>query len=255
MKTVPRLSEDGADSFETALLRSARADGASANREKTLAALAIACAAGATGATTVVAAQAVIAAGRRMSVLKWALALLGLGVIGGVAGVAVFRHRGAPPTVDRAVFAPVAAPALVPPPALALPLVVAPEPTVAAPIPGATAERTGARFSSTGKTATKASPSADTLLEEVSIVDRARQQLVDGDGIAAAQTARAYLVRFPRGRLAGEAEVIRIRAALLTGGSAVAAPLAAAFLRAHPDSPHAPALRKIVRATAPGSAP
>jgi outer membrane protein assembly factor BamD (BamD/ComL family) len=96
----------------------------------------------------------------------------------------------------------------------------------------------------------RASAAGDSLLQEVAIVDRARQQLLQEDGVAATQTAESYLARFPTGRLAGEAKVIRIRAALLTGGHAAAAPLAESFLRQHPESPHAPELRKLLRAAA-----
>jgi hypothetical protein len=78
---------------------------------------------------------------------------------------------------------------------------------------------------------------------------------VQRDGAGALRIAEAYLARFPQGRLAGEAEVIHVRAALLTGGPGAAAPLARAFLRAHPDSPHAEALRKILQAVPAAGGP
>ncbi len=93
---------------------------------------------------------------------------------------------------------------------------------------------------------TTPAPDDDSLLEEASILDRARWQLSQRDGAGARKTAEGYLERFPRGRLAAEAEAVRIHATLLTDGRAAAAPLAQAFLRAHPDSPHAPALRRIL---------
>jgi len=84
----------------------------------------------------------------------------------------------------------------------------------------------------------------DALLEEVSLLDRARLRLSRRDAAGAQQDADAYLARFPDGRLASEATVIRIRAVFLSQGRSAAAPLAEAFLRQHPDSPHASSLRQ-----------
>jgi outer membrane protein assembly factor BamD (BamD/ComL family) len=88
--------------------------------------------------------------------------------------------------------------------------------------------------------------SDDSLMAEAALVDRARLQLWRRDGEGARQTADSYLARFPHGRLAAEAQVIRVHAALLTGGPTAAAPLARAFLRLYPDSPHAPAMRRVL---------
>jgi outer membrane protein assembly factor BamD (BamD/ComL family) len=83
-------------------------------------------------------------------------------------------------------------------------------------------------------------------MQEAALLDRARQQLWHRDGEGARRTADSYLARFPHGRLAVEAQVIRVHAAFLTGGPTAAAPLARAFLRLHPDSPHAPAVRRML---------
>lgn len=248
MNPESRLSEDGADEFEAKLLQSARTDGASANRERTLAALAIAgTAALAGGAGAAKAKGALAGALRRLGSLKM-LAVMSLTVAAGAVGVVAYRRDASPAADDHAVVVqpsnvalpPVLPPATEPPaPAVPPDPPALPSPVVAAPRSHVTKSRS--------KPATAA---ADSLLQEVAILDRARGQLLERDGGAAARTAESYLARFPNGRLAGEARVIRIRAALLTGGHAAAAPLAESFLRQHPDSPHAPELRKILRAAA-----
>jgi len=262
MTTPSRLSQEGggADSFEAALLRSARNDGASAKRERTLAALAIAGVAGSVAAGTVAGTRSTGAVLQAIKSLGWlksvAVLGLGLGVGGGVVGLVAFHHdarradRTSAAIALPSVMAPVKEPDdLKPPPLPAAP--VSPPAVAAAP---ARAQIVGPRGH-----AVKASPravgSADSLMEEASLLDRARLLLVQRDGAGALRIADGYLARFPQGRLASEAQVIRIRAALLTGGPAVAAPLARAFLRAHPDSPHAEALRKISQAAPAADGP
>ncbi|HET6284529.1 MAG TPA: hypothetical protein VFH73_26470 [Polyangia bacterium] len=253
MNPESRLSEDGADEFEAKLLRSARTDGASANRERTLAALAIAGTAALAGGVGAAKAKGVLAGAlRRLGSLKM-LAVMSLVVAAGAVGVAAYKRDAGPAAdahamVDRAptlqprnVAGAPALPSATEPPVPAMPSdrPALPSPSVAAPRSRVTKARSRPALAT-----------ADSLLQEVAILDRARGQLLERDGVAAARTADSYLARFPNGRLAGEAKVIRIRAALLTGGHAAAAPLAESFLRQHPDSPHAPELRKILRAAA-----
>ena len=250
MNPESRLSENGADEFEATLLRSARSDGASANRDRTLAALAIAGTAAVSGGVGASWAKGTLAAAiKRLGSGKW-MALVSLGVAAGVVGVAVYMHRSRPVVDDHAT---IVAPVNVASPSAALPATESPAPALALPPPEQPAPPSPAAAaprSHVAKPRAKASVAADSLLQEVAIVDRARQQLLQQDGVAATQTAESYLARFPNGRLAGEAKVILIRAALLTGGHAAAAPLAESFLRQHPDSPHAPELRKLLRAAA-----
>jgi hypothetical protein len=85
----------------------------------------------------------------------------------------------------------------------------------------------------------------DGLLEEVSILDRARLRLSRLDAAGALQDADTYLARFPEGQLAGEAMVIRIRASSISLGRSTAARLAESFLQQHPDSPYAASLRQM----------
>jgi hypothetical protein len=250
MTTPSRLSQagGGADSFEAALLRSARNDGVSAKRERTLAALALAGVAGSVAAGTVAGTRSTGTVLQAIKSLGWLKGLavigLGLGVAGGVVGLVAFRHNVRRADQTR--------------PAMALPGDRGPLPSVIAPVkepsdlnpPPPAPARTGVVVprGRSVKATSRPIVSADSLMEEASLLDRARLLLVQRDGAGARQIAEAYLVRFPQGRLAGEAEAIRVRAALLTGGPAAAAPLARTFLRAHPDSPHAAALRKILQA-------
>ncbi|HEY0711497.1 MAG TPA: hypothetical protein VGF45_02410, partial [Polyangia bacterium] len=96
-------------------------------------------------------------------------------------------------------------------------------------------------------------PSVDVLSEEVRLLDQARWQISQKDGVAAIETVATYLARFPQGRLVLEAEVVRIQAVRMLSGDVAAARMAQAFLRRHPDSAHAPALRRLIEsaATAP----
>jgi outer membrane protein assembly factor BamD (BamD/ComL family) len=91
---------------------------------------------------------------------------------------------------------------------------------------------------------------ADSLLEEVSLLDRARASLGRHDGTGALRAAEDYLAQFPNGRLRMEAAVIRVYALLLAKGLSAAGPAAEDFVRRHPDSPHAARLRRILAASA-----
>jgi len=255
MRTPPRLLEDGADPFEAELLRSARGDGASARRERTLAALGIAgtTLAGAGLAT----AQAALGSAKALTALKVGV-LLSVAAIGSATTVALVerhaRHVATPTSAmaasdanaaSRAPFAASEArsPTLVPSapaapdrPAAAVAKSTRPLPLVRPP--------------EAVRPSTKPLAAADPLSEEVSLLDEARRQLVNHDGPAAMRAASTYLTRFPAGRLADEAQVLRVDAAFLIGGRSASAPLAEAFLREHPDSPHAPAVRELLRSAA-----
>lgn len=256
MTSLPRLSEDGADEFEARLLRSARSDGASADRERILAALAVAGAVTAAGsgglAGSVAGAKATPAVIKRLGSLK-TLALLGLGVVAGIGGLVLYRSSGPAEDAVATVTAPLPLPSSA---RIAAPVAAAEPPPAegASPSEPKPASRSGV-VRSKAKSRRGTAVTGDSLLIEVSIVDRARLQLSKRDGAGARKTAEAYLARFPQGRLAGEAKVIRLRAVLLTHGQAAAAPLAASFLREHPDSPHAAMARGVVEAASPGRKP
>ncbi|HEY0707010.1 MAG TPA: hypothetical protein VGG33_09440 [Polyangia bacterium] len=232
--TIRRLSEEGADPFEAELLRSARQDAASATPRRTLAAL---------GLTTAAAAQAAalprpsFRSWTKLGAAKWGV--LTTLVIGGTATF-LYQPRSSPPPPSQVAPAPQAAPA---------PLPVGPifEAPVVQPAP-APELRSAARPK---KQRVLAPSSPDLLSQELALVDRARWQLSQKDVVAAVDTVDVYLGRFPRGRLLAEAELIRIQAVRELAGEATAARMAAEFLRRHPDSPHAPALKRMLADPSP----
>jgi hypothetical protein len=85
-----------------------------------------------------------------------------------------------------------------------------------------------------------------TLAEEVDALDRARAALSRGDSRAALQALDAYGRAYPRGRLALEAEVLRIDALDKSGQSAGARRRAERFLRQNPQSVLASRVRRIL---------
>jgi hypothetical protein len=85
-----------------------------------------------------------------------------------------------------------------------------------------------------------------TLAEEVDALDRARAALSRGDSRAALQALDAYGRAYPRGRLALEAEVLRIDALDKSGQSAGARRRAERFLRQNPQSVLAARVRRIL---------
>jgi hypothetical protein len=88
--------------------------------------------------------------------------------------------------------------------------------------------------------------SADTVAEEVAALDKARAALAAGDGSTALARLDAYERRYPRGTLAPEAAVLRVRALVKLGRSREARSAVEAFVRAHPGSPQASRLRSLV---------
>ncbi|MCC6554624.1 MAG: outer membrane protein assembly factor BamD, partial [Polyangiaceae bacterium] len=83
----------------------------------------------------------------------------------------------------------------------------------------------------------------------------AREALAGGRARAALAALDAYSARFPGGRLALEAEVLRIEALAGSGEASAATALARAFLAAHPASPYANRLRPIAERGGAGTIP
>src|SRR5439155_11813628 len=81
------------------------------------------------------------------------------------------------------------------------------------------------------------------LVEEVALLDRAREALVAGDPRRALAALDAYERARVGTRLAAEATLLRIEGLLASGDRARAASLAAEFLRAHPERPVAGRMR------------
>jgi hypothetical protein len=85
---------------------------------------------------------------------------------------------------------------------------------------------------------------ADSLSRELTALDTARLRLAKGDTTGAQAALDQYGRSFPRGRLAMEAEVLRIDALARGGRTAAARSRAAAFLRNHPGSVLTPRVRQ-----------
>jgi hypothetical protein len=85
-----------------------------------------------------------------------------------------------------------------------------------------------------------------TLAEEVDAVDAARSALARGDARSALSVLDAYARAYPRGRLALEAEVLRIHALDKSGQFDSARRRAELFLRHHPKSVLASRVRRFL---------
>jgi TolA-binding protein len=208
MSDPGRLFEQTDSELERLLLGVGRSEKSSARaRARTLAALGVA--AGSSG-LAVTAATAAASAGPAsasfLGKITWAKIALGLSALGAVA---------AGPPVYRAwqrynVHAPAASPAAV---------------VAAAPIAAAGAP--------------EASPAVNapaTLTRELGALDAIRAALARGQAPRALEMLDAYARRYPEGRLALEAEILRIDALARDGRADSARARAAAFLERHPKS-------------------
>jgi outer membrane protein assembly factor BamD (BamD/ComL family) len=86
------------------------------------------------------------------------------------------------------------------------------------------------------------------LSDEIVPIDRARAALSRGDTDTALRTLDEYDREFSQGTLAPEAAVLRIEALTGAGRSGEARAAARAFLAAHPTSPLASRVRKVLGA-------
>jgi hypothetical protein len=135
--------------------------------------------------------------------------------------------------------------AVAPPPAPApLP---APAPPPAPAVAGPPAPKPGLRsHTRVAAAASSASSSASRLREETGLLSEARQALREGEAARALRLLEESRRRFPAGVLEQERERLTIEALLKDGRSAQASSRGAEFLRKHPDSPHAAAIRRLV---------
>ncbi len=219
MKEPSRLLEEpGTDALQASLLRIARGEGPSAG----LAAGTLSAPSDA-AQTTASHALASSAAG------KWGVVALG-------ASLAVyFSVQPKPLSLPRAV-APVTASVLAPPSravevasANLVPVTKLEDlPTLAE---GADAPKSGG---------------APTLAEEVAAIKSAKAALASANATQALRELDAYKGRFPRGRLAQEATVVRIEALISMGNPVAAGTIADHFLASHADSPYAARVRTLV---------
>lgn len=98
------------------------------------------------------------------------------------------------------------------------------------------APRTGAR-----------KPAADAhagLRDELALVEAVSRATKAGNGALALSHSLEYKRRFPRGKLALEAQVLHIEALALAGNRSEASRLAQSFLKRYPDSPVAARIRR-----------
>jgi outer membrane protein assembly factor BamD (BamD/ComL family) len=84
------------------------------------------------------------------------------------------------------------------------------------------------------------------LREETRELDRARAAIVAGDAGAGLVALDRYAAAFPRGALAEEATLLRIKALVMRGDRARARALARSFMAARPRDPHIEELRLLL---------
>ena len=77
-------------------------------------------------------------------------------------------------------------------------------------------------------------------------MDRARAAVRARDGKGALAALADYQRRFPRGTFAQEAMVLRIEALVQIGETGAARALGKKFLAAHPESPHAERIERLL---------
>jgi hypothetical protein len=179
-----------------------------------------------------------------ISIAAWACVTVGAGA---TARVIVTHARSTnvdPPAVVASVSAlPAAPPANSAPPDTAAPDTVSPPDTAAPdsepPPPPSTlpsAKPLGLRAPREAVSAApSAAPPADSLAEEVALVEEARRAVRARDAGRALAAIDAHARRFPRGKLGLEVTVLRIEALLAQGNRAAARSVGERFLAAHPN--------------------
>lgn len=213
-----------------------------AAREATLAALGV----GAALTTTAAAAGSASIAPKAAAsfvLAKWlVIGVVGLGLVSTGAFLAL-RRSDSPAPVPAPTNAPVTTPAPPPPAATttvtsgpALDVDSLPEATNAAPV----AARAVRPHASTSRS------TSDGLGNQISIVDRARGALADGNAARAIELVGEYESAYPNGKFTQEAEVIRIEALLNEGDRAAARRVGEHFLDTNPTSPHAAHVRALI---------
>jgi hypothetical protein len=224
-----RLGQEGGGSaLEQALLAAGRSYGSSATaRAKTMAALGVA------GSATLLAGTAQAVPLGTLAKLTWGKILAAISLAGAAAAVPGYyawqHHQAAKQaanmTAPAALSARQVAATPEPAPAAAMAGAMAGQPTTVA------AETEGAPVVSTRTVARPV-----TLAHELSTLDAARGMLTRGDASGALARLDRYAHAYPHGRLALEAEVLRIDALDAAGRPDAARARAQAFLDRHPHS-------------------
>jgi len=229
------LDENDTDAVEADLLRLARSDGPSLkSRERILAALGAGAVGVAADTATGAGAQTAAKGVGMSSGLKWGL--VGLAGLAIPLGAWLFMNRADSSKAPRSSTEP---PAVVaPPPEKAVaPAVQAPE---AAPIVSVD------QLPALPSTDAKPGAAEPSLAEEVAQIKKAKGALAGGSAQAAIHELDVYKTRFPKGRLAQEATMVRIEALLRSGNRQAATALGQRFLKANPDSPYAARVRSLI---------
>jgi hypothetical protein len=263
MKQPRRLHTEAIDDLERAVLASWRSGGPSADsKRRALASLGAGLGTGLSVATVSNAASGAaagsvggsIAPKAATLVLSSTLKLVVAGSVGLASATAVlYRATSVPPPADTP--AAVASPS---PPSPAAPEPVAPREPAPIEVP-----RQPAALPMTARTtpprapATASSPELRTELhdaaahpsiaEELASLDEAREALRGGDASRALRVLDGHDARNPDGALSQEATVVRVQALLLAGDGAGAATVGRRFLDAHPASPYAAQVRRIIQ--------
>ncbi|WP_437596310.1 hypothetical protein [Sorangium sp. So ce590] len=254
MSEPRRMLEESDSPLERALLSAGASYQTSPEtRAKTMAALGLAGAAALSA--SVVAPAAVSAAGTaaassslavKLGWTKILVALSTVGVLAGIpAGYLAWRGQQAPEplAVHRfggALADPIARAAPRPTPAAQAAPVEAPPEELPAPA------RAGDSGGAAPRVAPKPSASSTALQAELSALDAARTTLASGNAQGALALLDAYSREHPRGRMALEAEVLRIDALAKSGRPDAASQRAETFLRRHPNSVLASRVRRYV---------
>jgi len=241
-----RLIDDDVTEFEAALLRAGRGEAPPPGaRNRALAAVGIASGVVAATATATTAAAATKGGGFFAGALALkafgAVVLVGAVSVGGVQYVKSRRAPAPQPTVQ--------APAPIPakPIVVAAPVVVA-KPTIASPDPTVAPEPPKEVAPSPTSAKLEAPAPQPSLTKELAVLDEARKALAS-DPTRALSLVDQHDKSFPGGALAQESTVLRIDALARLGRTSEAKSLAQTFLAAHPDSPNAPRVRKIIDTT------
>lgn len=235
MKEPSRLRDEDASALERALLEAGVAYRSPPSaRAKTLGALGLA------GSATLIAGATQAAPVSAIAKLTWTKLLTTVLLVGAVAAVPVGYYAWHRQPIGTHAGTALAAPA----PVVLAQAVETPEPA-AAPSEGPAVAPPVALVSPPAQphlgvrvahARPEAGPASVTLAHELSSIDAARARLARGDAEGALTKLDAYTRGYPRGRLALEAEVLRIDALDQSGRTSAARERAEAFLRRHPHS-------------------
>lgn len=237
-----RIVEAEPEGFEADLLRAARGYTPPSSAKRHIL-VGVGLTAGATTAAT--GSQAAVAAAKALLGGKAGIVLLVLGGALGAGGAYELHARSAAGEGEHPVGL-VAAPAPPLAPRIAPSIEPSLAPPVAEPVAVPRAKPARAAPSHAEVVAPIASSAEDTLSEELALLDRARTAQRAGRSSDALAATDEHAKRFPNGRLALQAELVRIESLVGAGRSTEARARAERFISAHPRSVLAARAREIL---------